>query len=689
MAATSPPVIALADIEPRLALFAEGMNGGYLHIKAGEDLPLGAGQAAAARAAQSRDSLHLPSTLDADDPGLYLVLALQQIVVREFGGLGFRLATAYQRLPGLGRIPAPPLTGRPTDRWRFYHHFPNPQLAAELLEGFERIRLDAAMVRAYPGILPLLQAYHAFLQRTPETHPASPVAFSLFQFASGGGASRPQDRILHPIASRLLPPGADIYDSAQAVRDALGQLNGADGEALEAVPELAATAIEGAERQVRLEDWERQAHRLDNALLAAEMLESEQLEANRSEGGGGEVRDEQFNIKRIRHERDQLSRRIGLERSALRDAQGEDHGAARSYRYDEWDFHAQAYRRNHCRLFETGLQPKGDEDIAALKRTLQARRHSVQQQLEQLKPLGRQRRWGLADGDEVDLNAAIAARQDLKAGHSPDERFYSRRERIHRDICAVLLVDLSASTDDPVEKPDTPPTTGGSTDPEARLARSDKMSRRPARTAADSVPTPNLRGPYEDDAYFRAQADATPAPPQRRIIDLLREAAAVVAAAMERLGDSYGIYGFSGYGRECVEFYVAKDLRQPLNAAALARIAAMQPKRSTRMGPAIRHAAHRLANSGNALKVLLLLSDGFPQDCDYGPERGNRGYGLHDTAKALAEAHQKGVETFCVTVDRSGHDYLRQMCPDTRYAVIEELEDLPAALTKVYIGLTS
>ena len=106
------------------------------------------------------------------------------------------------------------------------------------------------------------------------------------------------------------------------------------------------------------------------------------------------------------------------------------------------------------------------------------------------------------------------------------------------------------------------------------------------------------------------------------------------------------------------------------------------------MGPAIRHATTKLVSSGNALKVLLVISDGFPQDSDYGPERGEHTYGVQDTAKALSEAHQKGIETFCVTVDRSGNDYLKQMCPESRYMVIEEIEDLPEALTKVYETLT-
>ena len=114
----------------------------------------------------------------------------------------------------------------------------------------------------------------------------------------------------------------------------------------------------------------------------------------------------------------------------------------------------------------------------------------------------------------------------------------------------------------------------------------------------------------------------------------------------------------------------------------------MAPKGSTRMGPAIRHATQKLMNTGSAMKVLMVISDGFPQDCDYGPVRGNHNYGVEDTAKALQECQQKGIETFCMTVDKSGHDYLKRKCPDERYMIIEEMEDLPSQLTKVYAALT-
>ena len=98
------------------------------------------------------------------------------------------------------------------------------------------------------------------------------------------------------------------------------------------------------------------------------------------------------------------------------------------------------------------------------------------------------------------------------------------------------------------------------------------------------------------------------------------------------------------------------------------------------MGPAVRHAAAKLEASGSALKVLMIVSDGFPQDPRLrAGSAAEHEYGVQDTAKALREAEALGIETFCVTVDRSGHDYLRRMCPADRYMVIEETAELPDA----------
>ena len=276
----------------------------------------------------------------------------------------------------------------------------------------------------------------------------------------------------------------------------------------------------------------------------------------------------------------------------------------------------------------------------------------------------------MADGDELDLAALVDVRASLRAGVAADDRVYSRRDRLRRDVGAAFLVDLSASTDDPARDGESPQEATG------------------ANTSATAA---NLRDPFfddDDDPYAALDNPPPPAPERRRIIDIEKEAVALLATALEGLGDPYAVYGFSGYGHDCVEFYVAKEFEQPLNRQTLDAIAAMKPKRSTRMGPAIRHAAAKLRRHGAALKVLLIVSDGFPQDCDYGPTRGDHEYGLRDTAKAIAEAERDGVHAFCVTVDRSGHDYLRRMCAETRYMVIEETEQLPMALQKAYRQLT-
>ena len=165
----------------------------------------------------------------------------------------------------------------------------------------------------------------------------------------------------------------------------------------------------------------------------------------------------------------------------------------------------------------------------------------------------------MADGDELDFGALVDARSDMRAGVSPDDRVYSRRQRARRDVSAAFLVDLSASTDDPAGGAQAPiPSTNGGT-------------------------PQDLRDPWFDDDYtFAAKPPA--AAESRRIIDIQKEAVALMATALEGIGDEYGVYGFSGYGKDCVEFYVAKEFGEPFRHRTLDAIAAMKPKRSTRMG---------------------------------------------------------------------------------------------------------
>ena len=142
--------------------------------------------------------------------------------------------------------------------------------------------------------------------------------------------------------------------------------------------------------------------------------------------------------------------------------------------------------------------------------------------------------------------------------------------------------------------------------------------------------------------------------------------------------------GFSGHGRDNVEFYVIKEFDQEMSDEVRAESERSSP--SARPGWARRFAtcARNSRTSAHALAHMILLSDGFPQDFDYGHDRRSNAYGIQDTMVALKELEMAGVLPFCITVDKTGHDYLRQMCQSSRYLVIEDIASLPRQLPKIY-----
>src|SRR5690606_2192295 len=133
-------------------------------------------------------------------------------------------------------------------------------------------------------------------------------------------------------------------------------------------------------------------------------------------------------------------------------------------------------------------------------------------------------------------------------------------------------------------------------------------------------------------------------------------------------------------GRDNVEYYVVKDLDEDLNDRVRRRIDKIEPIRSTRMGPAIRHTIDKLNNYTAKVKILILVSDGRPQDHGYGRDRTEKEYAVHDTHQALIEAKRAGITPFLITVDKEGHDYLKQMCDDVGYEVVGDIESLPQRL---------
>ena len=660
------PSIALADVESSLALFAEGIAGRYLHIRSNQEFAANPKLTLEESSSQNSDTLFLPESVATTHASTYRVLAMEQIGLRECDTLSFRMETAVEQIPSLlQRFQPDPNAGPRVGDYRLlFTSFSQPALAEDLFLLFEETRIQAHLQRAYPGLTKHLQAYHGYLLQ-------SQVPADLLEQAKRWRMGEPLMLSDSGLQRTLYEAIEEHRESAATVYDSVAALCG-HYEAVLAHYELVESSyretdeslVDWLNREQRVEEWEEELEDINEQLsqsMAMEIPTGQEEEAVYGDAGDGSQRQIDLDIKELKDERDTLKRRVDMERSAVAHALGKSQGDARSFRYDEWDYLNRTYLRAWCRVFEQPLGTDSEDDIAPLKAVIRAYQNTVQRQLEQIRPTGLERIRRVQDGDELDLNAVIEARQDIRAGQSADERVYSRKERVQRDVSAIFLVDLSASTDDPIHPPE-----------------------------------PRDWSNYEEDesdtrAGWYASFDEIeeePEEPGRKIIDLEREAMVVMAAALEALGDSYGIYGFSGYSKDNVELFIAKEPDDAFSHTTLKSIAAMAPKGSTRMGPAIRHATQKLMNTGSAMKVLMVISDGFPQDCDYGPVRGNHDYGVEDTAKALQESQQKGIETFCMTVDKSGHDYLKRMCPDERYMIIEEMEDLPSQLTKVYAALT-
>jgi hypothetical protein len=330
----------------------------------------------------------------------------------------------------------------------------------------------------------------------------------------------------------------------------------------------------------------------------------------------------------------------------------------KTYYYDEWDFRAADYRPRWCAVRERILEEGTDEFYEKTLREHSGLINETQRQFELLKPETFRKLKRLEDGEDFDLDDALEFIVQKKAGHGDVQKIFWRRNKVERDVAVAFLLDMSASTDEEIEK------------------------RRPKREGADANDPKRY---YQWLAQSRAQQLLEP---PKRIIDLEKESLVLLTRALEVIHDRYGIYGFSGYGRENVEYFVIKDMDEPFSDTIRRRIDRVTPIRSTRMGPAIRHTTAKLEESDAKARILFLVSDGRPQDHGYGRDRTEKDYAIHDTHKALVEAKHKGIIPFALTVDKEGHDYLGQMCGDIAYEVLGDIELLPSRLPTLYRKLT-
>lgn len=293
--------------------------------------------------------------------------------------------------------------------------------------------------------------------------------------------------------------------------------------------------------------------------------------------------------------------------------------------HPEWDQAARAMRPDWATVVEGWAAEGAADRIDDLLERNRALAAQIKRLVDRLKPQDRARLRAQKDGEDLDVDRAIGAMIDLRAGFVPDGRVYQRHVTDGRDISVLLLLDLSKSLEDAVDGGD------GAT-----------------------------------------------------LIDLSQEAVALLGWAVDALGDPFAIAGFSSDGRHAVRYRHFKQFDEPWGARVKARLGGMAAGSNTRMGAALRHAADHLRSRPTEKKLLLLLSDGRPHDID----EDDPDHLKWDAHAAVAEARAQGVATFCITLDPKADDYGEDIFGPGGYAVVDQVRRLPEKLTRLFMTLT-
>ncbi len=317
--------------------------------------------------------------------------------------------------------------------------------------------------------------------------------------------------------------------------------------------------------------------------------------------------------------------------------------------HDEWDHRLQAHRRHWTAVHERRLRGSDLQFMAGLQARFPGLLRRIRRRFASLRADAPQRARRLRDGDALDLDAALDAQVARRAAPLPaDDRVYQARPLRQRALSVALLLDMSSSTGYPIPAP-----------------------------PGTATPAPEPDDVLWQVAGSRLAVDSTP---RRRVIDVVRDATALLCEALQAMGDRHAVFGFSGQGRLNVDCAVIKDFADPWGPPQAAALAAVQPQGATRTGAAVRHAVHRLRAEPSRRRLLIVLSDGYPQDSDYGDGPDALQHGLQDTAQALREAERAGVACFQLSVDAAANDYLRRISPKHRYWVLDEVNALPARM---------
>ncbi len=290
--------------------------------------------------------------------------------------------------------------------------------------------------------------------------------------------------------------------------------------------------------------------------------------------------------------------------------------------YPEWDYRRRDYLPDHCRVLTRTAEEKEGDDVWHPDEAMRRRIRAVRRQFEALRPKREILRRQF-DGAEFDMDALVRSLTDIRAHGEGSDRIYMQARQQARDLAVAVLFDTSRSTESWVDG--------------------------------------------------------------RQVIDIARETLTALTEGLAACGDDYAIYAFSSIKRNRVYVNTIKGFDECRGPAIHRRIAALRAGFYTRMGAAIRHVSAELENRPNSHRLLLVITDGKPNDLDHYEGR----YGVEDTARAIAEARKLGQKVFGVTIDAKAQGYFPFIFGRNAYAIVSKASKLSQALPMLYRHLVA
>ncbi len=289
---------------------------------------------------------------------------------------------------------------------------------------------------------------------------------------------------------------------------------------------------------------------------------------------------------------------------------------AGAFTYPEWDARRGVYLPDHCRVLAAPVTPAAE--YAGITDDAARRRiRAVKRQFEALRP-ARLIRHAQPDGEELDLDAALRSVTDLRATGRGSDRIWRQARPEKRDLVVSILMDVSRSTESAV--------TG------------------------------------------------------RAVIEIAREALTALAWGLEVCGDRVSVQGFSSLRRDRVWIHTCKSFDEKMGPQIEARIHALRPGFYTRLGTAIRHASAGLSAEARSRRLMIVITDGKPNDLDHYEGR----HGIEDSAMAVREARRAGHAVFGITIDRDAQSWFPRIFGQGGFQVIREPDRLVTALPEIY-----